>query len=141
VVDARFFPARGPFALGALAALAEARLIGDDPMQPIAEVAPLEDAGPDQITFLDHARYRDQARATRAAACLVRPAHAGHLPDRVARLLSERPYHGYARIAAAFHPDAAARARRVRLGPASIRRPRSMRRRCSARAARSGPVR
>jgi UDP-3-O-[3-hydroxymyristoyl] glucosamine N-acyltransferase len=108
VADARFFRAGGPFTLGALAALAKARLLGGDPQQAIAEVAPLEHAGPDQITFLDNARYRDHARTTRAAAGLVKPEHAGYLPDGVARLLSERPYHDYARTAAAFHPDAAA---------------------------------
>jgi UDP-3-O-[3-hydroxymyristoyl] glucosamine N-acyltransferase len=39
---------------------------------------------------------------------LIREAHAGRLPGDVARLLTATPYHGYARIAAAFYPDAAA---------------------------------
>ena len=105
MADGRFFVPRGPFALGELAAIAEARLCGGDPDQPIRDVASLADAAPDQITFLDNPRYLAQARATRAAACLVRPAHADRLPDEVARLITDEPYRGYARIAASFHPD------------------------------------
>ena len=71
-------------------------------------MAPLEHAGPAQISFLDNARYLDQAATTRAAACLIRPRHAGRLPHAVARLLTAEPYQGYARVAAAFYPDAAA---------------------------------
>ncbi len=108
MVDARFFRTAGPFTLGALAALAPARLTGGDPDALIAGVGPLDRAGQDQITFLDNARYLEQARATRAAACLVRPEHADHLPAGVARLLTAEPYHGYARIAAVLHPGMAA---------------------------------
>jgi UDP-3-O-[3-hydroxymyristoyl] glucosamine N-acyltransferase len=108
MVDARFFRTAGPFTLGALAAVADARLIGGDPAALIADVGPLDHAARDQITFLDNARYLDQAKVTRAAACLVRPEHADHLPDGVARLLTAEPYHAYARVAAALHPEAAA---------------------------------
>jgi UDP-3-O-[3-hydroxymyristoyl] glucosamine N-acyltransferase len=106
--DARFFRAAGPFALGALAELAGARLEGGDPATGILDVAPLDRAGPAEVSFLDNARYLDQAATTRAAACLIRPRHAGRLPGAVARLLTAEPYHGFARIAAAFYPDAAA---------------------------------
>jgi UDP-3-O-[3-hydroxymyristoyl] glucosamine N-acyltransferase len=108
MADARFFRPSGRFALGALATLAEARLVGGDPCLEISDVAPLESAGRDQIAFLDNTRYLDQAASTRAAACLIRPEHAERLPSDVARLLTGQPYHGYARIAAAFYPDAAA---------------------------------
>jgi UDP-3-O-[3-hydroxymyristoyl] glucosamine N-acyltransferase len=108
MADARFFTPRGPFALGELAALADAQLTGGDPDLPIHDVAPLDHADRAQITFLDNLKYLPQARATRGAACLVRPAFADHLPEAVARLLTHDPYRGYARIAARFHPMAAA---------------------------------
>jgi UDP-3-O-[3-hydroxymyristoyl] glucosamine N-acyltransferase len=108
MADGRFFVPRGPFALGELAALADARLCGGNPDQPITDIASLADAAGDQITFLDHPRYFSTARDTRAAACLVRPAHANWLPIEVARLITDEPYRGYARIAARFHPAAAA---------------------------------
>jgi UDP-3-O-[3-hydroxymyristoyl] glucosamine N-acyltransferase len=107
MVDGRFFRTAGPFTLGALAVLAEARLTGGDPNALITDVAPLDRAGRDQITFLDNAKYLEQAGATRAAACLIRPEHADSLPGGVARLLTAEPYRAYARIAAALHPEAA----------------------------------
>jgi UDP-3-O-[3-hydroxymyristoyl] glucosamine N-acyltransferase len=108
MADGRFFVPRGPFALGELAEIAQARLCGGDPAQPIRDVAALADAAPDQITFLDHPKYLAQARETAAAACLIRAAHAEELPRAVARLITDEPYRGYARIAAHFHPAAAA---------------------------------
>jgi UDP-3-O-[3-hydroxymyristoyl] glucosamine N-acyltransferase len=108
MADGRFFVPRGPFALGELAAIGEARLCGGNPDQPIRDVASLADATPDEVTFLDHPRYLAKAGDTRAAACLTRPAHADRLPSAVARLITDEPYRGYARIAAHFHPEAAA---------------------------------
>jgi UDP-3-O-[3-hydroxymyristoyl] glucosamine N-acyltransferase len=108
IVDPRFFRAAGPFTLGALAALADARLEGGDPDALIADVAPLDRAGRDQLTFLDNPKYLAQAAATRAAACLVRPEHVDRLPPAVAKLVTAEPYHAYARVAAALHPEAAA---------------------------------
>ena len=108
MTDARFFRAAGPFPLGALASLAGAELVGGDPAVLIRDVGPLDRAAPDQIAFLDNRRYLEQARTTRAAACLIRAADAGGLPAPVARLLTAEPYHAYARVAAAFHPEAAA---------------------------------
>jgi UDP-3-O-[3-hydroxymyristoyl] glucosamine N-acyltransferase len=107
MADGRFFVPRGPFALGKLASLAQARLCGGDPAQPIRDIASLADAAGDQITFLDNPKYFSKARDTRAAACLVRPAHADRLPLEVARLITDEPYRGYALIAARFYPTAA----------------------------------
>jgi UDP-3-O-[3-hydroxymyristoyl] glucosamine N-acyltransferase len=106
--DARFFVRRGPFALGELAAIAQAQLCGGDPDRPIRDIAALADATPEQVTFLDHPKYLARAGGTRAAACLVRPAQADRLPHEVARLVTDEPYRGYARIAARFYPAAAA---------------------------------
>jgi len=108
MADPRFFTPLGPFPLGALARLADARLEGGDPDRAIADVATLEDASGDQLTFLDNPRYGAAAGSTRAAACLVRPSDAGLLPAAVARLISDQPYRAFAVIAARFHPGAAA---------------------------------
>ena len=105
---ARFFIPLGPFALGELATLAGATLQGGDPAQPIRDVATLEDAAGDQVSFLDNPRYAGQARRTRAAACLVRPGAADLLPETVARLITDDPYRSFAAIAAHFYPAAAA---------------------------------
>jgi UDP-3-O-[3-hydroxymyristoyl] glucosamine N-acyltransferase len=106
MADPRFFEARGPFALEALAAIAAAELHGDG-RHAIEGVAPLDAAGPHELSFLDNPRYRHQATATRAGACLVRAEDAPLLPKGTARLITGEPYRAYARIAAAFHPDEA----------------------------------
>ncbi len=77
MADARFFRAAGPFTLGALASLAEARLIGGDPDAPITDVGAARSRGARSDHLPRQPRYLDQARATRAAACLIRPEHAG----------------------------------------------------------------
>jgi UDP-3-O-[3-hydroxymyristoyl] glucosamine N-acyltransferase len=108
MADARFYQIEGPFALGEVAVLAGAELVGGDASRLIRDVAPIETADRDQITFLDNPRYRAAARSTHAAACLVAPGLAACLPTSVARLLTPEPYRAYARIAARFYPEEAA---------------------------------
>lgn len=67
-------------------------------------VAPLQTAGPSQVSFLDNRRYADLLASTRAGAVIVHP----DLADRVAAggvaLATPTPYVGWARVAALFHP-------------------------------------
>ena len=102
MIDARFFDALGPVPLGELARLAGAELEGDAEA-PIAAVAPLDRAGPGDLTFLSDRRYLPGLRATRAVAVLVDPAHAVEAPEGVARLLTPEPQAAYARAAARLH--------------------------------------
>ncbi|MBI4241110.1 MAG: UDP-3-O-(3-hydroxymyristoyl)glucosamine N-acyltransferase [Candidatus Rokubacteria bacterium] len=60
----------GPLTLGEIAEALGLALEGD-PDRKITGVAPLETAGPDQISFLTHPRYASLARTTRAGALLV----------------------------------------------------------------------
>lgn len=108
MADQRFFRLCGPFSLAELASLADAELHGGDPARLISDVASLSEAGGDDVTFLDNSKYIDQAGQTRGAACLIRKDLAAKLPSGVAALVTGEPYRGYARIAAAFYPDAAA---------------------------------
>jgi UDP-3-O-[3-hydroxymyristoyl] glucosamine N-acyltransferase len=62
--------ARAGFTLGELAEVLQLRLEGD-PARVVVGVAPLESAGPDQISFLTDPRYHDAARASRAGAFLA----------------------------------------------------------------------
>lgn len=107
MADQRFFRLCGPFSLAEVASLADARLVGGEPTRPIVDVAALDLAGDGQVTFLDNAKYTAQAKETKAAACVIREDLVHCLPDGVAALVTDEPYRGYARIAAAFYPDAA----------------------------------
>lgn len=61
----------------------------------------LEDAGPDEISFLANPKYRQRLKSTRACAVIV----AGQFADEVERaLVSDNPYFDFARAASFFVP-------------------------------------
>ncbi|MGI9452377.1 MAG: UDP-3-O-(3-hydroxymyristoyl)glucosamine N-acyltransferase [Geminicoccaceae bacterium] len=107
MADHRFFRLCGPFSLSELASLADAELRGGDPAKLISDVATLEYAGADHVSFLFNAKYVNQAQQTKAGACLIREDQAQCLPEGIAALITNEPYRGYAQVAAAFYPDAA----------------------------------
>lgn len=136
MADPRFHTNHGPFPLACLAEIGGASLDRDaDPDLLVRDVAPLDSAGPAELSFLDHRRYRDALRRSRAGACLLAPADAALAPPGMALLLTARPYLAFARIAQAFYaapqpaqfPDgpaaidpSAAIAPDVRLGPGVV---------------------
>lgn len=106
MADPRFFSVRGPFTLAQLAGICGAGLRAqDDPDRLFRDVAALEEAGPDHVSFLDNRRYAGAFAQSRAGACVVRADLAGRAPPGMALLLSDSPYKAYARIARAFYPQ------------------------------------
>ena len=75
---------RGGLTLGELAKALGATLEGD-PRRLVTGVAPLESAGPEQVSFLTHPRYADAARSSRAGA-FVADGKATGLPAPVLRV-------------------------------------------------------
>ena len=111
MADPRFFQVQEPRSLGDLAEIAGAELApGADAGRLVSDVAPLETAGPEQLSFLDNKRYLPAFQASAAGACIVEPAFAERAPDGMALLLSENPYKAYALVAQAFYPPARAEA-------------------------------
>ncbi len=105
MADSRFFAVQGPFSLFELAEIAEAELgRGADGSAVVSDVAPLDTAGPEDLSFLDNRRYIAQFTDSKAGACIVNSELADRAPSRMQLLLSPRPYRGYARIAQAFYP-------------------------------------
>jgi UDP-3-O-[3-hydroxymyristoyl] glucosamine N-acyltransferase len=92
----------GPYTLGELARALGAALEGD-PWRVIAGVAPLETAGPDQISFLTHPKYLPLARSSRAGALLV-PEDAAGLA--VPLLRSSSPQRALISLLRLFYPAA-----------------------------------
>ena len=92
-----------PASLGELATEFGCDLLGD-PDTRVDRVATLANASPKSIGFLANPAYRDQLRATKAAAVVLAEADAGDCP--VAALISSDPYATYARIATVLHPPA-----------------------------------
>lgn len=107
MADPRFFPKAGPFTLAELAAITGASLGGSGaPSGPFDDVASLEAAGPEHVSFLDNRLYIPDLAASRAGACLIHPDLASRAPSGMALLLTPTPYKAYALVARAFHPEA-----------------------------------
>lgn len=107
MADPRFFTVSGPLTLAELAEISGARLqTGADRDRVVVDVAPLETAGPDQVSFLDSKRYVEAFMRSKAGACIVNPDFTDRAPDGMALLLSEKPYKTYALVALAFYPKA-----------------------------------
>ncbi len=108
MADARFFTVTGPFRLAELAIIAGATLAdASDGDRTIQDVAPLDQAGPNDLTFLDNRRYLDALTGSRAGACVMAAVHAERAPAGMAVLLSDAPYMAFAKIARTFYPMAA----------------------------------
>src|SRR5579863_1491584 len=105
MADRRFFDRAGPFSLAALAGFSGATLCdpkADDRL--FADVAPLETAGPDDVTFFDNRKYLDAFTRSRAGAAFVDERAIGQAPPGMALLIAGNPYKAFARAAQAFYP-------------------------------------
>ena len=105
--DPRFFRRAGPYSLARIAAVAGAETSAPERM--ISGVAPLQTAGPDDVSFLDNRRYAKLLAETKAGAVILHPDFVSGLPDGASALATVEPYVGWARVAALFHPPVAAR--------------------------------
>jgi UDP-3-O-[3-hydroxymyristoyl] glucosamine N-acyltransferase len=107
VGDALFFARTGPHPLSVVSAAAIAGAAGADvrgECGPLHGVAPLQSAGPQQISFIDNRRYLDALAATHAGAVIVHPDLADRVPAGTVAIVTPEPYPGWARVAALFHP-------------------------------------
>lgn len=100
--DARFFRRTGPHSLEAIAALMGTTVC--EPARLISGVAPLQSAGPDEVSFLDNRRYAAALDATRAGAVIVHPDFAARVPAGTVALVTPEPYVGWAKVSALFFP-------------------------------------
>ncbi|MGH7012761.1 MAG: UDP-3-O-(3-hydroxymyristoyl)glucosamine N-acyltransferase [Stellaceae bacterium] len=106
MADKRFFTVAGPFTAEEIARRTGATLAGaGNAALTLRDVAPLDAAGPDQLSFLDNRKYVDAFRRTRAGACFVHPDLTREAPKGVALLVTPDPYRAYALAAQAFYPD------------------------------------
>jgi len=74
--------------------------------RPIGDVAPIDRAGPCDLTFFDNAKYVDQFMATRAGACLLTKRFENKAPKGVAVLLARDPYRAFVTVMRELYPDA-----------------------------------
>src|SRR3984957_9167615 len=100
--DARFFARSSPHALAAIAIAARGTAPALD--RTFRGVAPLQSAGPDQVSFLDNRRYAAALEHTMAGAVIVHPDMLERVPSATIPIVTTAAYEGWARVAALFHP-------------------------------------
>src|SRR5207248_8741182 len=70
----------------------------------IVDVAPLETAGPDDVSFLDNRKYIDAFARSEAGAAFVDERLGDKAPFGMALLVARDPYKAFALAAQAFYP-------------------------------------
>lgn len=107
--DPRFFVRAGPFSLAQVAEAAGAQHAAAAAERMLTGVAPLQAAGPAEVSFLHNKKYVSALEETGAGAVIVAPSFAGRVPPGVAALVADDPHAAWARVAALFHPVPPAR--------------------------------
>jgi len=100
--DPRFFARSSPHALAAIAAAARGTAPSIERI--FSGVAPLQSAGPDEVSFLDNRRYAAALEQTAAGAVIVHPDMLPRVPAATIPIVTTAAYEGWARVAALFHP-------------------------------------
>ena len=100
--DPRFFRRTGPHSFAVVAALAGVQAGEGGPL--LHGVAPLQSAGPEEVSFLDNRQYAPLLDDTKAGAVIVHPNMAARVPAGTAAIVTPEPYLAWARVAALFHP-------------------------------------
>ena len=108
MADSRFFRNAGPFSIGEIAEISGI-VLGDqtDPQRVVEDVAALDVAGPQDLSFLDNPRYAGVFAQSSAGVCIVKPKYVDQAPEGTALLVCDEPYKAYARVAQAFYPGKA----------------------------------
>jgi UDP-3-O-[3-hydroxymyristoyl] glucosamine N-acyltransferase len=103
--DPRFFRDRGPVALRTLVELTGARLADAAAGEVmVAGVAPLNRAGPDELSFFSDGKYADDLAGSRARACFLPEKLADRAPAGCILVLTAEPQVAYAKTADWLYP-------------------------------------
>lgn len=100
--NARFFRRSGPHQLAVVTRTAGG--IADELELLLEGVAPLQSAGPNEVSFMDNRRYASALDQTSAGAVIVHPDMAARVPTGTVAILTTEPYAAWARVAALFYP-------------------------------------
>jgi UDP-3-O-[3-hydroxymyristoyl] glucosamine N-acyltransferase len=102
-----FFPQKQTLLLRHVAEMAGATLPADiDGERSILGVAPLENAGPDDLAYMDNAAYVSVLGTTDAGVCLVSPRFAAKVPAGTLAIVTAQPYRVFAQVMALMYPSA-----------------------------------
>jgi UDP-3-O-[3-hydroxymyristoyl] glucosamine N-acyltransferase len=102
MVDPRFFIRAGPFSLADVADAAGG--VAPDVALTLHGIAPLQAAGPEDVSFFDNPRYMAALERTGAGAVIVHPDLRARVPASAAAIVAAEPYAAWVRVAERFHP-------------------------------------
>jgi UDP-3-O-[3-hydroxymyristoyl] glucosamine N-acyltransferase len=106
MADSRFFAKSGPFNLKEIVALTGAEPVGAINLNALIEdVAPLDRANKNEISFLDNIKYIDVLAMSEAGVCFIRSKNTERAPKNMTLLISEDPYRSFALTAQKFYPN------------------------------------
>lgn len=101
-----FFKPKSGMTVGDIAAMAGATPRGPtDSARVIRALAPVDRAGPHDLTFLDNVKYAPGLRTSRAGACLISERFVADAPASLALLVTRDPYRAFVAAAQALFPD------------------------------------
>lgn len=110
MADARFYRNAGPFRLGEIAQIVGAEITSNGNEEHVLEdVAPLRSAGPRDLCFFTHPKYRNDFLNSKAGACILDVANAEKfttVPKNMAILASKDAYRAFGEAVALFYPEA-----------------------------------
>ena len=109
MADPRFFHNAGPFSMAQLLELTGATLANGKAHKSgmvISDVAPLNKAMGNELSFLDNNKYIEALKISKAATCFVEQKYVKHAPEEMVLLVTHQPYNCFARAAQAFYPEA-----------------------------------
>jgi UDP-3-O-[3-hydroxymyristoyl] glucosamine N-acyltransferase len=107
MAESNFFPQSQTLNLRQVAEMANVTLPdGTDGEFLLRGVAPLENAGPGDLAYMDNPAYVSALTGTRAAACLVTPRYAPKVPSHTVALVTPQAYRVFAQVLAVLFPSA-----------------------------------
>jgi UDP-3-O-[3-hydroxymyristoyl] glucosamine N-acyltransferase len=107
MTEPQFLKQTDGLTLSDIVALTGAKAPADAPRDTrIVDVAPVDTAGPADLTFVEQPKYLSQLARTQAGICLVSPRFASQVPARVVALQTEAPYRALVAVSRALFPGA-----------------------------------
>lgn len=105
MADPRFYAVAGPFTLLEVAEAGGAEIArSPNPNSKFVDVKPLDQAGPNDVSFIENRRYLESFKNSRAGALLLSAELVDSAPVQAALLVCDDAYRGYANVAAMFYP-------------------------------------
>jgi UDP-3-O-[3-hydroxymyristoyl] glucosamine N-acyltransferase len=102
-----FAPESCELAIDEIAALTSSRLLSNTLLgRRISNIAPLDEAGADDISFLENSKFARDLAITRAGACFMTPQLAPSAPPGLAVLVTDDPYRAFVLVARVLFPSA-----------------------------------